>query len=188
MSSLKGSTTETNLLTAFAGESQARNRYTYFAVKARKEGFVAILSVPLTVKDAVLGVLRLYSTDKRSFSDDEMDILTKFAEQGSRAIENALSYEQVRSDTENTFRHLVHEDSIVVWHDYAYNPEEIRFEVLAGILDGTDPAIHDEIYHVSQTKCAVYLKKKIQGRFLDPPEEPDEYFEIKMKKKPIPPK
>jgi len=40
MSSLKGTRTEKNLLTAFAGESQARNRYTYAAGKARKEGFV----------------------------------------------------------------------------------------------------------------------------------------------------
>jgi rubrerythrin len=37
---LKGSQTEKNLLTAFAGESQARNRYTYFASQAKKEGFV----------------------------------------------------------------------------------------------------------------------------------------------------
>jgi rubrerythrin len=40
MPSLKGSNTERNLLTAFAGESQARNRYTYFASKARKEGYI----------------------------------------------------------------------------------------------------------------------------------------------------
>jgi len=38
MKSLKGTKTEKNLLTAFAGESQARNRYTYFASKAKKEG------------------------------------------------------------------------------------------------------------------------------------------------------
>ncbi len=40
MPGLKGSKTERNLLTAFAGESQARNRYTYFASKAKKEGYV----------------------------------------------------------------------------------------------------------------------------------------------------
>lgn len=40
MAQLKGSRTEKNLLTAFAGESQARNRYTYFASQARKEGYV----------------------------------------------------------------------------------------------------------------------------------------------------
>lgn len=42
MQSIKGTQTEKNLLTAFAGESQARNRYTYFAGKARKEGYVQI--------------------------------------------------------------------------------------------------------------------------------------------------
>jgi rubrerythrin len=39
---LKGSKTEKNILTAFAGESQARNRYTYFASRARKDGYIQI--------------------------------------------------------------------------------------------------------------------------------------------------
>ena len=39
---LKGSKTEKNLMGAFAGESQARNKYTYFASKAKKEGYVQI--------------------------------------------------------------------------------------------------------------------------------------------------
>lgn len=43
--SIKGSRTEKNLLAAFAGESQARNRYTYFASAARKEGFEQIANV-----------------------------------------------------------------------------------------------------------------------------------------------
>ncbi len=42
MASIKGTRTEQNLLKAFAGESQARNRYTYFTSKAKKEGFVLI--------------------------------------------------------------------------------------------------------------------------------------------------
>lgn len=42
---LKGSKTEKNLLTAFAGESQARNRYTYFAGQAKKDGYVQISSI-----------------------------------------------------------------------------------------------------------------------------------------------
>ena len=40
MKSLKGTRTEKNLLTAFAGESQARNRYDYFAGQAKKDGYV----------------------------------------------------------------------------------------------------------------------------------------------------
>ena len=42
MTTLKGTQTEKNILTAFTGESQARNRYTYFASKAKKEGYVQI--------------------------------------------------------------------------------------------------------------------------------------------------
>jgi rubrerythrin len=42
---LKGSQTEKNLLTTFAGESQARNRYTYFAGQARKEGLIQIADI-----------------------------------------------------------------------------------------------------------------------------------------------
>jgi len=45
MKSVKGTETEKNLLKAFAGESQARNRYTYFAGAARKEGFVQISDI-----------------------------------------------------------------------------------------------------------------------------------------------
>jgi rubrerythrin len=45
MPSLKGSETEKNILTAFAGESQARNRYTYFASKARGEGLIQIAQI-----------------------------------------------------------------------------------------------------------------------------------------------
>ena len=43
--SLKGTQTEKNLSAAFAGESQARNRYTYFASKAKKEGYVQIAAI-----------------------------------------------------------------------------------------------------------------------------------------------
>ncbi|MDR3089314.1 MAG: rubrerythrin family protein [Desulfobulbaceae bacterium] len=45
MASLKGTQTEKNILTAFSGESQARNRYTFFASKAKKDGFVQISDV-----------------------------------------------------------------------------------------------------------------------------------------------
>ena len=45
MKDLKGSKTEANLLAAFAGESQARNKYTYYASKARKDGYVQIAEI-----------------------------------------------------------------------------------------------------------------------------------------------
>ena len=45
MKDLKGSKTEANLLTAFAGESQARNKYTYYASKAKKDGYEQIANL-----------------------------------------------------------------------------------------------------------------------------------------------
>ncbi|MCX7726352.1 MAG: rubrerythrin family protein, partial [Chitinispirillaceae bacterium] len=45
MASVKGTKTEKNLLAAFAGESQARNRYTYFASVAKKEGYEQIAAI-----------------------------------------------------------------------------------------------------------------------------------------------
>ena len=51
MAGLKGTQTEKNILTAFAGESQARNRYTYFAGAARKEGYDQISAVFMETAD-----------------------------------------------------------------------------------------------------------------------------------------
>jgi rubrerythrin len=51
MKSLKGTKTEKNVLTAFAGESQARNRYTYFASQAKKEGYEQIAAIFLDTAD-----------------------------------------------------------------------------------------------------------------------------------------
>ena len=48
---LKGSKTEKNLQTAFAGESQARNKYTYFASVAKKEGYEQIAALFLETAD-----------------------------------------------------------------------------------------------------------------------------------------
>lgn len=45
MALLKGTETEKNIMAAFAGESQARNRYTYFASRAKKEGYVQIAAI-----------------------------------------------------------------------------------------------------------------------------------------------
>lgn len=45
MAELKGTKTEKNLMTAFAGESEARNKYTYFASKAKKDGYVQIAKI-----------------------------------------------------------------------------------------------------------------------------------------------
>jgi predicted O-methyltransferase YrrM len=84
-------------------------------------------------------------------------------------IDGDHHYESVRSDTSKVFADLIHPGSIVVWHDYAFNPERIRHEVLAGILDGTPPEKHRELYFVSNTLCALYIQRAVpSSRFISP--------------------
>ena len=60
--SLKGTRTEQNLLKAFAGESQAKNRYEFFAKKAKKEGFEQIAAIFMqTAKEEQAHAKRFFS-------------------------------------------------------------------------------------------------------------------------------
>lgn len=68
--------------------------------QAKAEGIRAIISHPVKLGDAVLGLLRLYANERPSLTKDEADILVRFAMQGARAIENAMAFERVKSDIE----------------------------------------------------------------------------------------
>ncbi len=70
----------------------------HYPEEARKEGIASITSVPLQLDGAILGFLRIYKADRGKLDNEEMDLLTKFAEQAARALENAISYEKVRGD------------------------------------------------------------------------------------------
>lgn len=100
-------------------------------------------------------------------------------------IDGSHHYKYVKSDTEKTFQHLVHENSIVVWHDYAFNPEKVRFEVMQGILDGTPKEFHDNLYHVANTQCAVFIKGDFKSNTLEQYKDPRLVFEVELKSKMI---
>lgn len=100
-------------------------------------------------------------------------------------IDGDHHYEMVRHDTYEVFTHLVHENTIVVWHDAAFTPEKLRHEVIAGILDGTPEHTHSRIYHVSNSQCAIYYPKGLEGaRELDVPEKPVIRFEVDIRLNP----
>ena len=86
--------------------------------------------------------------------------------------------DSVKKDTETAFRLLRDDNSIIVWHDYALDPETIRWDVMAAILDGTPADKRDHIYHISNTLCAVYLPENLPTKKLVPYEKPDKYFKI----------
>ncbi len=97
-------------------------------------------------------------------------------------IDGNHTYKYVKNDTEKVFKHLVHENSIVVWHDYAYDPERVRSEVLAGILDGMQSVKKGNLYHVSNTLCAVYINKNIESTLFEFPITPLKTFNVLLNK------
>ncbi len=64
----------------------------------KEEGIVSILCVPIKAKEDVIGVLRLYSSKKKIFSEDEIELVTALALQGGLAIQNASLYLMVQDD------------------------------------------------------------------------------------------
>lgn len=91
-------------------------------------------------------------------------------------IDGDHHYDYLKSDTEQVFKHLVHPDSIVVWHDYGFHPDRVRYEVMAAILDGAGSERAGLIYHVAHTKSAIYTGKNIQSVPAEFPLVPKEYY------------
>jgi predicted O-methyltransferase YrrM len=76
-------------------------------------------------------------------------------------IDGDHHYKGVLNDTLKVVSHLIHEHSIIVWHDYAFNPEKVRYEVFAAILDGLPTEYHQRLFHVANTMCAVFLPNPV---------------------------
>lgn len=72
-------------------------------------------------------------------------------------IDGDHHYEAIVHDTTKVLQNLLHEKSIIVWHDYAFHPEQIRYETLKAILDSVPKQFHSRLYFVKNTLCAVYL-------------------------------
>ncbi len=71
--------------------------------QAKKEGIASILSVPMMLREEIIGVIRVYSSERRSFTVDDVYFVGGVANLGAIALENARLYEVVKKDYE-TFR------------------------------------------------------------------------------------
>lgn len=98
-------------------------------------------------------------------------------------IDGEHSYEMVLNDTQKVFNHLLHENSIVVWHDYAYSPQNIRYDVFQAILDGVGNENHSYLYHPKNTICAVFIKEKLESSVFDKMKSPESLFSVGLEKK-----
>lgn len=95
-------------------------------------------------------------------------------------IDGNHHYKYIKSDTEKIFEHLIHDNSIIVWHDYSYTPENPRPEVLAAILDGTPSEYRKYLYHVSNTICAIFIRSEFPTSELKAPITPNKTFKVKI--------
>ncbi len=121
MGSLKGTETEKNILTAFAGESQARNRYTYFASQAKKDGFVQIS--------------RIFE-ETANQEKEHAKRLFKLLEGGEVAIQAAFPAGVIGTTAENLKEAAAGENYewTEMYPSFAQKAKEEGFAVIAGIF------------------------------------------------------
>lgn len=111
-------------------------------------------------------------------NSNSYDFTSHYGQYDMVFVDGDHHYESVKKDTENAFRLLRNENSIIVWHDYAIDPETVRWDVMAAILDGSPADRRNHIFHVSNTLCAVYLPDTPSVKKLVPHERPEKYFKI----------
>ncbi|AEB10562.1 GAF domain-containing protein [Desulfobacca acetoxidans] len=73
---------------------------------AAEEGIKSIISIPIALKGNVVGVLRLYTSEPRSFSEEEIMFMTSLAEQAALALENARMYQKLKQEHEELMSDL----------------------------------------------------------------------------------
>jgi len=118
---LKGTRTECNLLTAFAGESQARNRYTFFASKAKKEGYEQIAAVFLETADN---------------EKEHAERLFKFLEGGEVEVTASFPAGTIAGTLENLKNAAggEHYEHTIMYPEFARVAEEEGFSEIAAVL------------------------------------------------------
>ncbi len=96
-------------------------------------------------------------------------------------IDGDHTYEGVKNDTAKVFPLLKDEHSVIVWHDYGFSTEEVRYSVMAAILDGLPASAHQHVFHVSNTMCAVFTRETHPTSVVTYPSVPDKEFIIEVK-------
>lgn len=119
---LKGSKTEKNILTAFAGESQARNRYTYAASKAKKEGFVQISAI---------------FEETANQEKEHAKRLFKFLEGGEVEVQAAFPAGVIGTTVENLLAAAEGEDheTTSMYPEFAATAREEGFKEIAAVFE-----------------------------------------------------
>ncbi|MGA7076617.1 MAG: class I SAM-dependent methyltransferase [Halobacteriota archaeon] len=96
-------------------------------------------------------------------------------------VDGDHSYQGVLNDTKKVYDLRKNSRSVIVWHDYGFSTERVRYSVLSAILEGIPADKHQHLFHVSNTLCAVYVEgqkfKTYETKF---PMVPDKVFSLQL--------
>jgi len=95
-------------------------------------------------------------------------------------VDGDHSYDGVLFDTRTVFNLLKDKNSIIVWHDYGFDCEKVRHEILSAILDGTPDKYKGNLYHVSNTMCAVFMRGQFKTFMTEALSYPDKIFKVEV--------
>lgn len=107
--------------------------------QAKKEGIASMLCVPVILKEQVIGVMRLYTSEPRHFVDDDVYFLTAVANLGAIALENAKLYEALRASDALRKRLFA-----ITSHDLR-EPLVTAYSYLKAILDGVAGEVRPQL-------------------------------------------
>jgi len=98
-------------------------------------------------------------------------------------VDGDHKYKSVVNDTKIAEKLMKNRNSVIVWHDYGFGTETVRYEVLLGILDGLPKDMHKHLYSVNNALCAIYYPFTVEAMELPYPQQPDQLFTVKINEK-----
>jgi GAF domain-containing protein len=127
---------------ARAGEGEPESRRDHL----RAEGIASILSVPMVLRGEVIGVLRLYTADERSFSEDELEVVSALTEVGALAVENARLFEEKGE----ALSRLLEKGGVEYEHEPPLEKYRIRAVTSGGIPPATSYAYFSRLHRLAR--------------------------------------
>jgi len=189
------------LLKALAKKYKVENYFEIGTWRGESVANIASLGINCTslnlpdIEILELGMSEDYVNMHRFFSKDFPNVNHIFGNSHTFDFSNYLKkfdmvfvdgdhhYNAVKKDSKTAFDLIKDQNRIIVWHDYALEPETVRWSVMAGILDACPPEKRQNIYHISNTLCAVYINENIVSECLKINSKPKHWFEINIKGK-----
>jgi rubrerythrin len=189
MKSLKGTKTAENLMKAFAGESQARNRYTYYASRARKDGYVQISNIfTETADNEKEHAKRFLKFLKESLNGETVDINATYPVALGDTKENLLAAangeKEEWEDLYPTFADVADEEGFseiaTVFREIAEAEErhERRFRKLLSNIENGKVFEKDEVVEWKCNNCGYIHKGKSAPKVCPACAHPIDHFEV----------